>query len=512
WKLFFLHGGGSAAQILESKNKSLAEHQNPNTLKRLNEADRAKKICRINNNKLFKEQEYHDAVRHHTEAIQRNPKEPTVMDSSFWAAMQTKRKPVSPISFFLIRLSRIHRHFDDLIPSTSNGGWKLFFLHGGGSAAHILESKNKSLAEHQNPNTLKRLNEADRAKKICRINSNKLFKEQEYHDAVRHHTEAIQRNPKEPTSEPVSQDYFIFFFFQTRPRGMQDPGIKNILTDLTNRGCKAGYVSGGAEGRTLQALANTFLELPYVDGHIQFVKGADFNDSPSLWWLCTCPYGDDAAATLRGLLNSGDKTQYVIVVTAANPKIFGEVINFTLEILTVFTYDEATPGLKAIVSAKVELQYLHPHVGICTSVGLTANPVVNFSGVIGTSVLALGTDVCQVSFDTESGNFKHFNTGVSFTKDDLIAALTLNDKGENTVVGAEVNHNLKSQVISITVGAQHSLDPLTTVKARVNNAGIANPLIQHEWRPKSFITIFGEVDSRGIEKSAKVGFTIALKP
>uniref|UniRef100_M4FF44 Uncharacterized protein n=1 Tax=Brassica campestris TaxID=3711 RepID=M4FF44_BRACM len=48
-------------------------------------------------------------------------------------------------------------------------------------------------------------------------NGNKLFKEQEYHDAVRHHTEAIQRNPKEPT---------------TRPRGMQDQGIKNILTDL----------------------------------------------------------------------------------------------------------------------------------------------------------------------------------------------------------------------------------------------------------------------------------------
>ncbi|KAG5388019.1 hypothetical protein IGI04_029560, partial [Brassica rapa subsp. trilocularis] len=49
------------------------------------------------------------------------------------------------------------------------------------------------------------------------VTSNKLFKEQEYHDAVRHHTEAIQRNPKEPT---------------TRHRGMQDQGIKNILTDL----------------------------------------------------------------------------------------------------------------------------------------------------------------------------------------------------------------------------------------------------------------------------------------
>ncbi|WZZ89302.1 hypothetical protein YC2023_117881 [Brassica napus] len=51
---------------------------------------------------------------------------------------------------------------------------------------------------------------------VCNTD-NKLFKEQEYHNAVRHHTEAIQRNPKEPT---------------TRPRGMQDPGIKNILTDM----------------------------------------------------------------------------------------------------------------------------------------------------------------------------------------------------------------------------------------------------------------------------------------
>ncbi|WZZ91242.1 hypothetical protein YC2023_119821 [Brassica napus] len=83
---------------------------------------------------------------------------------------------------------------------------------------------------------------------------------------------------------------------------------------------------------------------------------------------------------------------------------------------------------------------------------------------------------------------------------------------KNMVVGAEVNHNLKSQVNSITVGAQHALDPLTTVKARVNNADIANALIQHEWRPNSFITVSGEVDSKAIEKSAKVGFALALKP
>lgn len=69
-----------------------------------------------------------------------------------------------------------------------------------------------------------------------------------------------------------------------------------------------------------------------------------------------------------------------------------------------------------------ELQYLHDYAGISTSMGLTQNPTVNFSGVIGTNVLAVGTDV---SFDTKSGNFTKINAGLSFTKDDLITSLTL---------------------------------------------------------------------------------------
>lgn len=82
----------------------------------------------------------------------------------------------------------------------------------------------------------------------------------------------------------------------------------------------------------------------------------------------------------------------------------------------------------------------------------------------------------------------------------------------NTVVGAEISHNFTTKENAITVGTQHAIDPLTTVKARVNNAGVANALIQHEWRPKSFFTVSGEVDSRAIEKSAKVGIALALKP
>ncbi|KAF5725331.1 mitochondrial outer membrane protein porin of 34 kDa [Tripterygium wilfordii] len=200
-------------------------------------------------------------------------------------------------------------------------------------------------------------------------------------------------------------------------------------------------------------------------------------------------------------------------------------------LLTTITVDEPAPGLKTIFSfrvpdqrsGKVELQYLHDYVGISSSIGLTANPVVNFSGVIGTNVVGLGTDL---SFDTKTGNFTKCNTGLSFSNADLIASLTLNDKGDsvnasyyhivkpltNTAVGAEISHSFSTNENTITLGTQHALDPLTSVKARVNNFGKASALIQHEWRPKSLFTLSGEVDTKAIEKSAKLGLALTLKP
>jgi voltage-dependent anion channel protein 2 len=70
----------------------------------------------------------------------------------------------------------------------------------------------------------------------------------------------------------------------------------------------------------------------------------------------------------------------------------------------------------------VELQYQHEYAGISTSIGLTANPIVNFSGVVGNNALSLGTDL---SFDTASGNFTKLNAGLSYTLSDLIASLTV---------------------------------------------------------------------------------------
>ncbi|MED6147043.1 hypothetical protein PIB30_040332 [Stylosanthes scabra] len=99
-------------------------------------------------------------------------------------------------------------------------------------------------------------------------------------------------------------------------------------------------------------------------------------------------------------------------------------------LFTTVTVDEPSPGLKTIFSfnfpdqksGKVELQYQHENAGISTSLGLTAKPIVNLSGVVGNNLVTLGTDV---SFDTASGNLTKYNAGLSLIHSDLIASLNL---------------------------------------------------------------------------------------
>ena len=74
-----------------------------------------------------------------------------------------------------------------------------------------------------------------------------------------------------------------------------------------------------------------------------------------------------------------------------------------------------------------------------------------------------------------------------------------------------MNHHLSTNESTITVGTQHMLDPLTTVKARVISNGKASAFIQHKWCPSPFLTFSGEVDTKAIDKSAKFGLAPALK-
>jgi stress-induced-phosphoprotein 1 len=87
---------------IEPFQKALTEHRNPDTLKKLNETERAKKELeqqeyydpkladeeREKGNEFFKEQKYPEAIKHYTEALRRNPKDPRVYSNR--AACYTK--------------------------------------------------------------------------------------------------------------------------------------------------------------------------------------------------------------------------------------------------------------------------------------------------------------------------------------------------------------------------------------------------------------------------------------
>ncbi|KAF5184837.1 Hsp70-hsp90 organizing protein [Thalictrum thalictroides] len=87
---------------IEAFQKALTEHRNPDTLKKLNDAEKAKKDLeqqeyfdpqladeeREKGNEFFKQQKYPEAVRHYTEALRRNPKDPRVYSNR--AACYTK--------------------------------------------------------------------------------------------------------------------------------------------------------------------------------------------------------------------------------------------------------------------------------------------------------------------------------------------------------------------------------------------------------------------------------------
>jgi voltage-dependent anion channel protein 2 len=243
-------------------------------------------------------------------------------------------------------------------------------------------------------------------------------------------------------------------------------------------------------------------------------------------------YTSSGVALTSSGIKKGELLSADVSTQLKNKNITTDVkVDTNSNVFTTITVDEPAPGLKTIFSVKVpdqrsgkvELQYQHEYAGISTGIGLTANPIVNFSGVVGNSLLSAGTDL---SFDTATGAFTKLNAGLNFIKDDLVASLTLNDKGDtlnasyyhivspltNTAVGAELTHSFSTNENTLTIGTQHLLDPLTTVKSRVNNYGKASALIQHQFRPKSFFTLSGEVDTRAIEKSAKVGLALALKP
>ncbi|XVE65023.1 hypothetical protein DITRI_Ditri07aG0148400 [Diplodiscus trichospermus] len=117
-----------------------------------------------------------------------------------------------------------------------------------------IEAFQKALTEHRNPDTLKKLNDAEKAKKELeqqeyfdpkladeeREKGNEYFKQQKYPEAVKHYTESLRRNPNDPKA--YSNRAACYTKLGALPEGLKD-AEKCIELDPT---FSKGYTRKGA--------------------------------------------------------------------------------------------------------------------------------------------------------------------------------------------------------------------------------------------------------------------------
>ncbi|KAK2646327.1 hypothetical protein Ddye_021522 [Dipteronia dyeriana] len=196
---------------------------------------------------------------------------------------------------------------------------------------------------------------------------------------------------------------------------------------------------------------------------------------------------------------------------------------------TKVTLIDILPSTKAALSfripdhksGKLDVQYLHHHAAIDSSIGLNPTPLLELSAAIGSKDLSLGG---EVGFDTASSSFIKYNSGIGLNRPDFSAALLLTDKGQAlkasyvhavnpfTSVAAEMTHRFSTYENSFTIGSSHAIDPLTVVKTRLSDGGKVAMLCQREWRPKSLVTFSAEYDTKTTIATPKLGLAVALKP
>ncbi|KAL6907434.1 hypothetical protein ACP4OV_002473 [Aristida adscensionis] len=207
------------------------------------------------------------------------------------------------------------------------------------------------------------------------------------------------------------------------------------------------------------------------------------------------------------------------------------IIDSDSKVSTTVTVDEALSGLKTSFSfrvpdhksAKLDLQYIHDRFALNSTIGLASAPLVELAATIGTSELTVGA---EIGFDSTSASITKYNSGIGYNKSDFSAAFLLADKGETlkasyihlfnptngAAVAAEVTHKLKTKENYFTIGSSHALDSYTLLKTRFSNSGKVGLLCQHEWRPKSLVTLSAEYDPKVLRSPSRFGVSVSLKP
>lgn len=241
--------------------------------------------------------------------------------------------------------------------------------------------------------------------------------------------------------------------------------------------------------------------------------------------------GAGVALTSTALKKGGLSTGDVAALYKYKNTLFDVKVDTDSNISATLTFTEILPSTKTIASFKVpdynsgklEVQYFHDHATFTTTMGLNQTPGVDVTATIGTPAIAFGA---EAGYDTTSGKFTKYTAGISVTKPDSSASILLGDKGDSikasyvhyldqqkkSAAVGEISRKFSTNENTFTVGGAYAVDNLTLIKAKLNNHGRLGALLQHEVVPKSLLTISGELDTKALDKSARFGLALALKP
>ncbi|KAG0484410.1 hypothetical protein HPP92_008489 [Vanilla planifolia] len=256
-------------------------------------------------------------------------------------------------------------------------------------------------------------------------------------------------------------------------------------------------------------------------------KDYNFDHKFSLATSSLVGLGITATGVKLGEASFGDiSTQYKSGKATVDVKV-----DTNSTVSATITVNEIVSGAKATFNFKIpdqkcgklDVQYLQDHVAINSSIGMNTAPILELAAATGTREFCIGA---EIGFDSTNATFTKYNAGIGYNQHDFSAALILADKGETlkasyihfldplnkSAVAAEMSHLRKTCENIFTIGTSHALDPLTLVKARISNNSKVAVLCQHEWRPKSLVTVSAEYDPRAVISPSRVGVSLALKP
>lgn len=208
-------------------------------------------------NAAYKKKDFDTAIQHYTKAIELDDEDISFITNraATYLEMGQYEECIKDCDKAVERGRELRSDFKMIARALTRKGTALVKLAKSSKDYEpAIEAFQKALTEHRNPDTLNKLNDAEKAKKELeqqeyfdpnlaaeeREKGNEFFKQQKYPEAVKHYTESLKRNPNDPKA--YSNRAACYTKLGALPEGLKD-AEKCIELDPT---FSKGYTRKGA--------------------------------------------------------------------------------------------------------------------------------------------------------------------------------------------------------------------------------------------------------------------------